>query len=164
MRLTFESRDPNAPWIEQIPLPVLVVCSIVLLTIVVLHVLILFNGAFPLFSTLVFDLQGIALIDLSILILVVLIWGLLRLRRWAWWGALVYWAFLTFSSIAALSSYSLADILAQMKFAPLEMEALGGMPLHGAHLAVLAGIPLLVTLGLLAYSGRYFRVRHERGS
>ncbi|HJX37906.1 MAG TPA: hypothetical protein VJ714_04870, partial [Anaerolineae bacterium] len=144
--------------------PVLVVCSILLLTIVVLHVLILFNGAFPLFSTLVFDLQGIALIDLSIPILVVLIWGLLRLRRWAWWGALVYWGFLTFSSIAALSNSTLADILAQMKFAPLEMEALGGMPLHGAHLAVLAGIPLLVTLGLLAYSGRYFRVRHERGS
>jgi len=164
VRLTFESRDPNAPCIEQIPLPVLVVCSILLLTIVVLHVLILFNGAFPLFSTLVFDLQGIALIDLSILILVVLIWGLLRLRRWAWWGALVYWAFLTFSSIAALSSYSLADILAQMKFAPLEMEALGGIPLHGAHLAALVGIALLVTLGLLAYSKRYFRVRHERGS
>jgi hypothetical protein len=164
VRLTFESRDPNAPWIEQIPLPVLVVCSILLLTIVVLHVLILFNGAFPLFSTLIFDLQGIALIDLSILILVVLIWGLLRLRSWAWWGSLLYWGFLTFSSIAALSRMTFADILFHMKFAPLEMEALDGIPIHGAHLAVLAGIPLLVTLGLLAYSKRYFHIGHERGS
>jgi hypothetical protein len=160
VRLTFETRDPRSYWIEMAPLPVLVVCSILLLTIVVLHVLILFNGAFPLFSTLIFDLQGIALIDLSILILMVLIWGLLRLRSWAWWGSLLYWGFLTFSTIAALSRMTFADILSHMKFAPLEVDILDGIPLHGAHLAVLAGIPLLVTLGLLAYSRRYFRMRH----
>jgi len=164
VRLTFETRDPRSYWIERAPLPVLVVCSILLLTIVVLHVLILFNGAFPLFSTLIFDPQGIALIDLSILILVLLTWGLLRLRSWAWWGSLLYWGFLTFSSIAALSRTTFADILSHMKFAPLEMEALHGIPIHGAHLAVLAGIPLLVTLGLLAYSRRYFRMRHQHGS
>jgi len=43
-----------------------------------------------------------------------------------------------------------------MKFAPREMEALGGMPLHGTHFAVVVGIPLLVTLGLVVYSRRYF--------
>ena len=159
VRLTFEAKDPRSPWIEDVPLPVLVDCAVFGLTIAVLHVLILFNGVFSLFSTLIFDLQGIALIDLSILILVVLTWGLLRLRRWAWWGALVYWGFLTFSSSAALSRMTFADILAHMKFAPLEVEALHGIPIHGAHLAVLAGIPLLVTLGLLAYSRRYFTPR-----
>jgi hypothetical protein len=164
VRLTFESKDPRSPWLEGVPLPVLVVCAVFGLTIAVLHVLILFNGVFPLFNILIFELQGIELIALSILILVGLIWGLLRLRPWAWWGSVVYWGFLTFSSITALSRTTLADILPQMKFAPLEMEALGGIPLHGAHLAVLAGIPLLVTLGLLAYSKRYFRIRHERGS
>lgn len=164
VRLTFENKDPESHWIERLPLPVLVVCSVFVLTIAVLHVLILFNGVFPLFHVLVFGLQGIIMLDLSILVLMGLIWGLLALRRWAWWGALVYWGFLTFSSLAALSRYSLADLLAQMKFAPLEVEALDGIPIHGTHLAVLAGIPLLVTLGLLAYSGRYFRTPHERGS
>ncbi|MGB9301392.1 MAG: hypothetical protein WCD51_12475, partial [Anaerolineae bacterium] len=142
----------------------LVVCAVFGLTIAVLHVLILFNGIFPLLHILIFELQGIELIGLSTLILVGLIWGLLRLRRWAWWGALVYWGFLNFSSIAALSRMTFADILFHMKFAPLEMEALDGIPIHGAHLAVLAGIPLLVTLGLLAYSKRYFHIGHERGS
>jgi len=157
VRLTFETKDPRSPWIEDVPLPVLVVCAVFGLTIAVLHVLILFNGIFPLLHILIFELRGIELIGLSVLILVGLIWGLLRLRRWAWWGALVYWGFLTFSSIAALSRTTFADILSHMKFAPLEMEALGGIPLHGAHLAVLAGIPLLVTLGLVAYSRQYFR-------
>jgi hypothetical protein len=159
VRLTFEARDPQGHWIETIPLPVLVACSVFVFAIAVLHVLILFNGAFPLFSTLIFGLQGIALTDLSILVLVGLIWGLLRLRRWAWWGSLIYWALLTFSSIVSLSRSSFADIVAGMKFAPLEREALGGVPLHGAHFAALVGIPLLVTLGLIAYSRRYFAQR-----
>jgi hypothetical protein len=156
VRLTFEAKDPRCNWLEDVPLPVLVVCAVFGLTIAVLHVLILFNGVFPLFHTLIFELRGIELIALSILTLVGLIWGLLRLRPWAWWGALFYWGYLTFSSIAALSRMTFADILAHMKFSPLEMEALDGIPIHGAHLAVLAGIPLLVTLGLLAYSRRCF--------
>jgi len=156
VRLTFEARDPDSHWIEKVPLPVLVVSAIFVFTIAVLHVLILFNGVFPLFHVLLFDLTGIALIGLSIIVLVGLIWGLVRLKGWAWWGALLYWGFLSSSSIAALSRSTLADILSQMRFAPLEMEALGGIPLHGAHLAALAGIPLLVTLGLIAYSRRYF--------
>lgn len=156
VRLTFETRDTRPNWLEGVPLPVLVVCAVFGLTIAVLHVLILFNGVFPLFHVLIFELQGTMLIALSILILVGLIWGLLRFRPWAWWGALVYWGYLTFSTIAALSRTTFADILSPMKFSPLEVDILDGIPLHGAHLAVLAGIPLLVTLGLLAYSRRYF--------
>jgi len=164
VQLIFEKKDPRPNWLEDVPLPVLVVCAVFGLTIAVLHVLILFNGVFPLFHTLVFELRGIELIAVSILILVGLIWGLLRLRSWAWWGALVYWGYLTFSTIAALSRMTFAEILSRMKFSPLEMDILDGIPLHGADLAVLAGIPLLVTLGLLAYSRRYFGGRHERGS
>lgn len=142
----------------------LVTCSIFAFTVAVLHVLILFHGVFPVLHVLVFGLQGIVLIDLSMLVLLALTWGSLRLRRWAWWGSLLYWSLLTFSSIAALSRSSLADILSGMKFAPLEMEALGGVPMHGAHLAVLVGIPLLVTLGLIAYSRRFFGQRRDPAS
>ena len=164
VRLTFEAQDPRSPWIEGVPLPVLVTCSIFAFTVAVLHVLILFHGVFPVLHVLVFGLQGIVLIDLSMLVLLALTWGSLRLRRWAWWGSLLYWSLLTFSSIAALSRSSLADILSGMKFAPLEMEALGGVPMHGAHLAVLVGIPLLVTLGLIAYSRRFFGQRRDPAS
>jgi hypothetical protein len=156
VRLTFEAKDSASYWIEKVPLPVLVVCAVLLFAVAVLHVLILFNGVFPFFHVLFSDLTGIALIDFSIIVLVLLIWGLWRLKGWAWWGSLLYWGFLSFSCIAALSRSTLADILSKMKFAPLEMEALGGIPLHGVHLAALVGIPLLVTLGLIAYSRRYF--------
>jgi MFS family permease len=161
VRLTFKARDQDPHWIEKVPLPVLVVAAIFVFTIAVLHALILFNGMFPFFHVLFFDLTGITLIALSIIILVGLIWGLVRMKGWAWWGSLLYWVFLSFSSITALSRSTLADILSQMRFAPLEREALGGIPLHGIHLAALAGIPLLVTLGLIAYSRRYFGSHHE---
>ena len=164
VRRTFEAQDPRSYGIESVPLPVLVTCSIFVFTVAVLHVLILFNGVFPVLHVLVFGLQGILLIDVSIFVLMALIWGSLRLRLWAWWGSLLYWGLLTFSSMAALSRSSLADILSVMKFAPLEMEALGGVPLHGGHLAVLVGIPLLVTLGLIVYSRRFFGQGRERAS
>ena len=164
VRRTFEAQDARSPWIERVPLPVLVTCSVFVFTVAVLHVLILFHGVFPVLHVLVFGLQGILLIDVSVLVLLALIWGSLRLRLWAWWGSLLYWGLLTLSSMAALSRSSLADILLGMKFAPLEMEALGGVPLHGGHLAVLVGIPLLVTLGLIVYSRRFFGQGRERAS
>lgn len=156
VRLTFETRDPNSYWTERVPLPVLVLCSLLLFSIVVLHVLILFNGMFPLLGGLVFDIQGILLIDLSIMVLACLIWGTLRLRTWAWWGSLCYLGVMAFSSILALSKSSYSDILSRMSYPPTEMEALQGLPFQGFHFAALVGIPLLIALGLVIFSKRYF--------
>jgi hypothetical protein len=156
VRLTFETREPRSNWLEEVPLPVLVVCAFFAFTIAVLHVLLLFNGVLPVFHVLIFEPQSLTLIALSVLVLVALIWGMLRLRRWAWWGGLIYWGYLTFSSIAALSRMTFLEIISKMRFTPTEVDILDGIPIHGAHLAVLAGIPLLVTLGLIAHSRRYF--------
>lgn len=157
VKLTFEAKDPKSYWIESIPLPVLVVCAVCLLCIVVLHLLILFNGLFPLFGILLNDIVGILLIDLSILWLACLIWGLLRLRIWAWWGALVYFALLASSTILTLSVSSLSDILSKTRFPAFEVGILGGIPLAGLHFAPLVGAPLLITLGLIVFSRRYFK-------
>lgn len=157
VRLTFEAKDPKSYWIEELPLPILVLCSLFLFYAIALHIPIFFKGIFPLFGVLLFDLQGILLIDISIIWLVCLIWGTLRLKIWAWWGSLLYFGLMTFSVILTLSMLSLSDILSQMNFPPTEMEALQGLPFQGFHFAVLIGIPLLFTLGLIIYSRRYFR-------
>jgi hypothetical protein len=162
VRLTFASRDPNAHWTEALPQPVLLLGALFLFYIVVLHVPIFFSGIFPLFGLLLFDLEGIFLIDVSIVCLVGLTWGVLKLKSWAWWGALVYLSSLTLSVMLTFSRYSLADLLARMRFPPTEMEILQGLPFHGFHLALALGIPLLVTLGLLVFSKRYFRGEKPR--
>lgn len=156
VKLTFEVKDPTSCWVEKFPMPILVLCSLYLFYIVVLHVLILFNGIFPLFGVFLSDFKGILLLDISIACLVCLTWGTLKSQIWAWWGSMVYFGLMTSNSILTLSTSSLSDILSRMKFAPTEMEALQGLPFQGFHFAILIGIPLLITFGVVIFSKRHF--------
>jgi len=90
VRLTFETRDPRSYRIEELPLPILVLCALCSFYTIVLHVPIFFNGMFPLFGDFVYELPGILMLDVSIMLLVCLIWGTWRRSTWAWWGGLVY--------------------------------------------------------------------------
>ncbi len=159
VRLTLETRDPGSYWIEQRPLPILVLSFLLLLYAVCLHVPIFFRGMFPFLGSWLSDLEGILALDLSILCLVCLLWGVLRSRAWAWWGSLIYFGLLTVSSTLTLSRSSYPDILSKLRFPPTEMEALQGLPFQGIHLAVLVGIPLLITLGVIVLSKRHFGQR-----
>jgi hypothetical protein len=156
VRLTFETRDPNSYWTEQLPTPISVLCILYLFYIVLLHVLFLFNGLFPLFGALRSSLQGFVLLDIAIVCLVCLLWGTFRQRVWAWWGALAYFGLITLSSILTLVNSTYADILSALNFPPRELEFLGGIPVQGAHFAILTGIPLLLTLGAIILSKRHF--------
>jgi hypothetical protein len=118
---------------------------------------IFFSGIFPFFGFFLFDMAGIFMIAVSILCLSGLAWGVLALRPWAWWGALIYVGLLTVSVVATFPRYDLWDILSRMRFPPTEVEILQGVPFHGTHLALGLGMPLLITLGLLAFSKRYFK-------
>jgi hypothetical protein len=162
VRLTLETRDPQSNWIDDLPLPVLILSALLLFYIVVLHIPIFFSGLFPLFGLLLVDLEGILLIDVSIVCLIGLTWGVLRLKPWAWWGTLAYLSLLTSSVIVTFPLYSLADILSRMRFPPTEMEALQNLPFHGYHLALMLGVPLLITLGLLISSKQHFKPASAR--
>ncbi len=161
VRLTFENRDPKTCWIERLPVPILTLSALFSFYVVVLHVLISFNGVFPLFGAWVNELQGIVLLDISILCLVGLTWGTLGLRKWAWWGALLYFGLMTVSWMITLVSSSWSDILTTMDFPPFEMELLQGLPLQGVHFAVLVGIPLVLTLGAIIRAKHCFEAELE---
>jgi hypothetical protein len=156
VRQTFEAKDPNPHWIEALPIPILVLCTLFLFYAVALHVPILFNGMFPVFGIWMRGMAGIFLIDVAILCLTFLAWGTLKSRIWAWWGSLVYFSLLISSSILTLSRSSLMDILSRMNLPEREMEMLQGVPLQGAHFAAFFGIPLVATLGLIVLSRRHF--------
>ena len=157
VRLTVAIQDPMPHWTEDLPLPILVLCCLFLFYAVVLHVPIFFNGLFPIFGILLSGLEGIFLIDVSILCLTCLIWGTLKRRNWAWWGAVTYFGLLTLSSTMTFLRFSYSDILSRMRFAPEEMQALQGLPLQGFHLVVFFGVPLLATFGITIFSRPFFR-------
>jgi hypothetical protein len=149
VRLTFERTDPDVPWVERVPVPALVLGTLLSFYAVVLHIPILFNGVFPLFGRYLSGLQGILALDLSIACAVCLAWGVFRQRTWAWWGSLVYLTTLTLSLVWTLVPSSYSDILAVMRFPPRELEFLEGLPIQGVHLAALIGVPLVLTLGVV---------------
>jgi len=157
VKRTFESQDVKSYWIEALPMPILVLCTLYGFYIVMLHILILFNGMYPVFGVFAFGLQGILLLDISIAYLVCLIWGTLRLRMWAWWGAVIFLSLFTFSTLLTFFKSSYSTILSGLAFPPREIEFLGGLPVQGYHFAVLAGIPLLITWGVAILSRRHFR-------
>jgi hypothetical protein len=158
VRMTFEAGDSTTYWVEGLPVPVLVLGMLFAFYVIVLHVLILFNGVFPLFGSWVTELPGIALIDIAILCLVVLIWGILRRQKWAWWASLCYFSLMTLSWIVTLAASTWLGILTALDFPPFETEMLQRLPLQGFHLAILAGVPLLLTIGAILRAGGCFRV------
>ena len=146
LQRTLEDHDPGSYWTERLPLPILVLSFLYLFYAVVLHVPIFFRGIFPVFGTFFFDLEGFALLVASILWLGLLLWGTLRQRAWAWWGATLYFLLLTVSTLLTFATTTYADLLARMQFPPTEVEILDGVPLQGFHLALFFGLPLVLTL------------------
>jgi MFS family permease len=157
VRRTLESKDARSYWIEEVPVPVLILSSLYLFYVIMLHILILFNGMYPLFGRFVYGFQGILLLDVSVVCLVGLTWGTLRQRPWAWWGAVILLGLFTFSTILTLFGSDYASILSGLAFPAREIEILDGLPVQGYHLAILAGLPLLITWGIAVLSKRHFR-------
>jgi hypothetical protein len=157
VRETFETQDPRSDGIAGLPIPLLALCCLYLFYAVTLHIPIFFRGLFPFFGTFVSDLQGFLLLDASILLLGCLAWGTLRQRAWAWWGGLIYFGLLTFSSILTPLRFSYADLLSLLEFPATEVALLDGVPLQGFHLATFFGVPLLATLAAIILSRRHFR-------
>jgi hypothetical protein len=155
-RLTFERSDPKTYWTERRPLSILVLSALFALYLVALHILIFFNGLFPVFGIWLSGLEGIVLLDMAILCLACLIWGTMRMSRWAWWSALVYFTVMAASWVVTLATSSWSDILVQLDFPPFEVDILEGLPFQGWHFAVLVGIPLALTLGVLIWFRRDF--------
>ena len=162
VRRTFEAQDPSPSWVEDVPIPLLVLSTLYGFYIVVLHILILFNGIFPVFGRFVFGLQGIMQLTLAIACLVCLIWGTLQRKLWAWWGSVILLGLFTISTVLTFFSYSYPAILSGLAFPPREMEFLGGVPAQGYHFAVMAGIPLVITWMIAVLSKRHFRTGSDR--
>ncbi|NLC68411.1 MAG: hypothetical protein GX754_06425 [Clostridiaceae bacterium] len=153
---TFEKNDKTSCRIEKIPVSVLAVSWLLIFYIIVLHILILLNGIFPVFGTFFHGLKGIILLDITILCLFSLVWGLLRLQPWAWRGTVFALAMITASAVITLFNSSYSTILENMKFPPKELLLLENIPIQGYHLAVLAGVPLAATWVLTIKLKRYF--------
>ncbi|MBN1430056.1 MAG: hypothetical protein JXB07_16925 [Anaerolineae bacterium] len=157
VRSTFEEADPAPSFLADIPLSVQVLCVLLILNIIALHGMVLLNGMFPLFGVLLIDMSGILALDVTFLLLVLLIWGLARLKVWAWWATLITFVLLTASTVVTLPRYTVGNILHMMRFAPKEVDIFSNLPFLDASPTLVAVLPLLTMLGVIGWVYRHFR-------
>jgi hypothetical protein len=156
VRRTFEVKDSKIHGIDELPQPVLVLAILFFFFTAIMHLLILFNGISPAFGVFLHGLPGIVMIDITIVCLLCLTWGILRRWTWAWWGATFLWGLFTLSLIITWLSTGYPQRLSGLAFPAREVEMLDVIPLQGFHLAVFTGIPCLITWIVVVSSRRYF--------
>ena len=154
----FKSNEGGGTWIERYPFPVLVLLVSYAIIIAGLHITIFFQGIFPMFGQIWLGRQTAYVISLCVVILGILIYGTVQLKKWAWWAG---WIFLTTLSISTMLSFtgrSIYDLILMMNLPAYEIEYLDRMVLfHDVPLAGLLVPPLLLTLGLILYSRKFFK-------
>jgi len=156
VRSTLEARDPQPGALEARPVAILVICLLDLFFLIALHVPLLYRGLFPVFGTLVGDLEGTYLTAAAVLGLGLLLWGTWQQRAWAWWGSAAFYGLLAASWLVTFAQTSYAELLAWLQFAPTEMEALSGIPLQGYEIGLFVGLPMLACLAVILASRRHF--------
>ncbi len=164
VRLVFEEHDSNRYWTEKFPLPLVALLLLFVIIIMVMHIAIFFQSMFPIFGRIMLGRQSVYIVSLCILIMGILIYGTVRLKTWAWWSSLAFVSLLTISSVMSFARHSFYDIIIMMKLPAYEMELLDKLEfLHDYHLVGLVAIPLLITLGLVIYSKRYYEKSDNSG-
>ena len=162
--LTFNKNNVNQNYnnmVNKIPIIIKTISVLFIFFIIVFHLHFLFNGFFPLFGKLLSGLNGFILIDIFIFLLGFLIWGLLRLKSWSWYGSIVYLIFLILSTAITLYKQNIKGLLSVMAFAPKEMEIINNITLKDWQISIILGVsvimPLIITMILLAINKRYFK-------
>jgi hypothetical protein len=157
VRKVFEHPGAERTWFDPYPMPVLALLVLFALLIIVLHYAIFFQAVFPLFGRLMLGRPSVYLIALCILVAGMLMYGLSQFKRWAWWGALVYLGGLSASTILTFTRLRFYDIILQMDLPAYEMAFIDQMNLvRDFRPVLLLSAPLLVGIGLVLYSRRYF--------
>jgi hypothetical protein len=154
--LTLEQHDQRKGWWDQTPIPILVLVLLFGLYVIFLHVPLLLRGIFPFFGNFLINLDGMFMIDAAILSLLFLLVGVIKRKRWAWWGSLIYFSLLLFNTVFTLTQVSVPKLLDALQLPATEMDILQGIPLSRYHLMVAFGLPLSLTIIAVIVSKRYF--------
>ncbi len=69
---------------------------------------------------------------------------------------MIFIGLFTVSTVLTFLKTSYTNLLSILSFPPVEMNILKALPVQGYHLAILAGLPLILTWVMIIMSKRYF--------
>lgn len=158
VEMTLNINEKKYNFIKNYPISLIMMMILYIFYIYAFHILLFFKGIFPFFGQWLTDLKGFIFISISILFFVVLIIGTLNRKLWSWWASFFYFCFFIVSSIVTLLFSNFSEIVTLLNFPATETKMLINIPLNGFHLTVIFGIPLILTLGVIIFSKKYFIV------
>lgn len=102
------------------------------------------------------DFTGFTVITISILFIIILIFGTFKLKSWAWWCSVIYFSLFAVSLCTTLFLSTFSEIVNTLEFPSTETDALINIPLQGLHLCLIFGLPVIASVGMILYSKKYF--------
>jgi hypothetical protein len=166
VRATCQRRDPNVPWTDRCPMPVLALSILFAFSLVSMIWFLAYKPVMPLFGVLISGTAGAVALLLIALILAYLAWGTYRLQMAAWWGMLLLGIAGNVNMAITFLRIDLMEIYEKMGMPAEQLEMMRKM---GFVESVSRWAPwgALVSsafwLGYLLYVRRYF-VRAGKGS
>ncbi len=160
VRAVFTGHDPKLYWTERTPFPLLVLLLLDLAMIVVIHIAIFFQGIFPWFGQILLLRSSAYFMAFCVLALIFMIYGIIGLKKWAWWGSMLLFSLLTISGVLSFAGYHFYDLMLLLNPPVYELGLLDKMVfLYDLPVVGLFVFPLLCALGLSVYSRRYFYIK-----
>ena len=157
VKATCEFWDPQIRWTDKCPLPVLASSLMFGFWAISMLQVGFYGWAIPFFGSILTGISGAVVSLAAILLFAYAAWGSYKLSIKAWWCSLlliVTWAIsmgITFSSVSIWDYYEKMGLPEQQ----LDMIKQIGMP-QGSSMALLGGLWVIVLVGYLVYTKRYF--------
>jgi hypothetical protein len=165
VRATCQRRDPQVPWTDRCPMPVLALSILFAWSALCMPATAATGFVIPVFGVILSGAAGAAVILPLTLVVAYLAWGMYRLQMAAWWGTLLLFIvgilnMVTFSRTGLMEMYKKM----QMPAAQLEMIRKSGMiEAISRWMPWMGLVGGIVWLGYLLYVRSYF-VHAERTS
>lgn len=145
---------------QIMPICSFLVLLVYFLYILLFHILIFYQGIFPMFGNFLTGLSGITIYGFLILIIILLIYGLIKKVYISWLVSIILISILTASSIITLISHDYTEIIELLKLPKLENDIFLKFPLKSIYLLIPILYILITSLIIIIRSKKYFNKQY----
>jgi len=134
--------------------------SYLVLLILLFHILIFYQGIFPMFGKFLTGLSGITIYGFLILIMILLIYGLINKVYLSWIVSTILFSILIVSSIITIIGYKYTEIIELLKLPKMENDIFLKFPLKSLYLLIPVLYILTISLIIIIRSKKYFNKQY----
>jgi len=156
----FKNRNHSDTGIRNIPMNGYLLLLVYILYIMIFHIMLFYKGIFPFFGILLIDFKGLLLYDLSILLMFLFIYGLLKRKYWTWILSITFFILMSISTITTLINYQYINMIELLDFPKVENDIFMKLPLKSSYiLMAIVGIFLLTIILIIKTKNYYIKER-----